>query len=323
MKKQKKYTASLTNAKHRNRVAYLFMTPWIIGAVILALIPTIMCIAFSFTKITDTIHGYSFEWLGIKNYANVLFGNAEVLPAVWNFIKVEIIYVPIILIMAFIIAMILVKDIKGKTFFRTIFFLPVIIISGTLVSLVFESNTTGTEEAMAVADPLTSSFIYRIIASYSIEVADFLVEVFDHFVIILWLTGIPVILFINALQKINKNMYEAAAIDGANKWQALWKVTIPNVLGIALVCAIFSIVQISTLPVSDLFTLISSALSKSNDLALACTYSILYVILILLLIGLFLLVLKPREGKKDKSQEYVTITMKQQYDITMRKVGNK
>ena len=322
MKKQKKYTASLTNAKHRNKIAYLFMSPWIVGAVLLSLVPAIMCLVFSFTTITDTIHGYKFEWIGIKNYANTLFGNAEMLPAIWSFIKTELIYVPIILIMAFIIATILVKDIKGKTFFRTIFFLPVIIISGVLVSIVFEANTEAATEAMSVQDPLTSSFIYRIISSYSEGVANFLIEVFDHFVIILWLTGIPVILFINGLQKINKNMYEAAAIDGANKWQILWKVTIPNVLGIALVCAIFSIVQISTLPVSELFTKIQAALSNSSQLALACTNAIIYVILILALIGLFLLVLKPREGKKkDKSDEYVTITMKQQFDKTMGKVG--
>lgn len=317
MKKQKKYTASLTNEKHRNRIAYLFLTPWMLGTIFLALIPTLMCFAFSFTSIKDTIYGYSFTFLGITNYANVLVGNAEVIPAILNFLKTEITYVPIILIMAFIIALILIKDIKGKAFFRTIFFLPVIIISGTLVTIVFESDATQSAEAMAVADPLTSSFIYRVVASYSIKTANFLVELFDHFVIILWLTGIPVILFINALQKINKNMYEAAKIDGANSWQILWKVTIPNVLGIALVCAIFSIVQISTLPVSDLFVLINNALKRADALALACTYSIIYIILILLLIGLFGLVLKPRE--KDKKEKlYMTYTMKQQLKKTLK-----
>lgn len=320
MAKNKKYVASLTNRTHRTKMAYLFLSPWMIGAILLALIPFLMCFAFSFSTIRDTVFGYSFDFsTGIKNYANVLFGNAEVLPAMWQFIKVEIIYVPIILIMAFIIATILVKDIRGKSFFRTIFFLPVIIISGTLISVVFEANVQETtQDAMAVVDPLTSSFIYRIIASYSPKIANILIDVFDQFVIILWLTGIPIILFINGLQKINKNMYEAASIDGANKWQILWKITIPTILPIAFVCSIFSIVQISTLPVSNLFNLITAALNKSNELALACTYAMIYVVLILLLILLFKVVLVPKEKKE---QQYITRTMKEQYDKTMGKVG--
>lgn len=319
--KNKKYIASLTNQKHRNKIAYLFLSPWILGVILLALIPTIMCFAFSFTTIKDSVTGYVFQYSGIKNYANVLVGNAEVIPAMLQFLEIELTYVPIILIMAFIIAVVLVKDIKCKAFFRTIFFLPVIIISGTLVTLVFESDiTSASNDAMAMTNPLTNSFIYRIIASYSFDLADFLINLFDQFVIILWLTGIPVILFINGLQKINKNMYEAAAIDGANKWQSLWKITIPSVLGIAFVCAIFAIVQISTLPITDLYGLITAALSRSDALALACTYAMIYVLLILLLIGIFGLILNPKEKK---NEEYITYTMKKQVDKTLKNMEEK
>ena len=114
MAKNKKYVANLTNTKHRNKIAYLFLTPWLIGVLFLSLIPFIMCFAFSFTTIKYTSTGYVFDFVGIKTYANVLFGNVEVIPAIGQFIKVELTYVPIVLIMAFIIATILVKDIKGK-----------------------------------------------------------------------------------------------------------------------------------------------------------------------------------------------------------------
>lgn len=316
MKKNKKYIASLTNSKHRNKMAYLFLLPWLIGAVLLSFLPLLMAFGFSFTTITDVASGYKIEWKGGANYIGVLLKNVQVLPAILQFLKTEIIYVPIVLVMSFILATILVKGIHLKTLFRTIFFLPVIIISGTLVSIVF-TNQTDASEALAVSNPLTNSFIYRMIASYSTSLADLILDIFDQFVMILWLTGIPVILFINGLQKINKNMYEAAKIDGANKWQILWKITIPNVLGIAFVCSIFAIVQISALPITDFYALLSSALAQSNQLALACTYSVLYVILILLLILLFKLILVPREKKQE---EYITLTMKQQLDQTMKRM---
>ena len=104
--KNKKYIASLTNQKHRNKIAYLFLSPWILGVILLALIPTIMCFAFSFTTIKDSVTGYVFQYSGIKNYANVLVGNAEVIPAMLQFLEIELTYVPIILIMAFIIAVV-------------------------------------------------------------------------------------------------------------------------------------------------------------------------------------------------------------------------
>lgn len=316
MKKQKKYIASLTNKKHRNKMAYLFLLPWLIGAITLSLIPLLMAFGFSFTTITDVASGYKIVFKGGANYIGVLLKNVQVLPAILQFLKTEIIYVPIVLVMAFIIATILVKEIRFKSFFRTIFFLPVIIISGTLVSIVFATSTDASE-ALSVSNPLTNSFIYRMIASYSLTLANLIVDIFDQFVVILWLTGIPVILFINGLQKINKNMYEAAKIDGANKWQILWKITIPNVLGIAFVCSIFAIVQISALPITDFYALLSAALSQSNQLALACTYSVIYVILILLLILLFKFILVPKEKKQE---EYITITMKQQLDQTLAKM---
>lgn len=315
--KKKKYISRF-NQKRKNKIAYLFLLPWLIGAVAFSLIPAIMTFLMSFMKVNLSTKGYEFEFNGLRNYSASLFENINVIPNLGQFLKIELLYVPVILVMSFILALLLVKNIKGKGLFRTIFFMPVIIISGTLISVIFPTQAT---EVVETVNPLTTSFIYRVLASYSYGFANLLVELFDNFVIIMWLTGIPIVLLINGLQKINKDMYEAANIDGANKWQILWKITIPNVLGVAFICAVFSIVQISILPLSDMFTMIKTALNSTvnNSIGIAATYSIIYVLMILLLIGLFKLILVPRE-KKEK--EYMTITMKEQLDATLKKMDN-
>ena len=86
--------------------------------------------------------------------------------------------------------------------------------------------------------------------NYSPDLAQALDVLFGNFSPVLWFTGIPIVLYINGLQKINRQLYEAAQIDGATSWQALWKITIPIIKPIALIVAIFTIVQIGTSPLN-------------------------------------------------------------------------
>jgi ABC-type polysaccharide transport system permease subunit len=68
-------------------------------------------------------------------------------------------------------------------------------------------------------------FILEMIRSYSEEIAEFMEGIFEELSMILWFTGIPIVLFISALQRIKHTLYEAARIDRANEWQILWKIS--------------------------------------------------------------------------------------------------
>ncbi len=87
-------------------------------------------------------------------------------------------------------------------------------------------------------------FIMQIIDSYSPALGNGLAGVFDQLSIILWFTGIPIVLFINGLQKINPSVYEAAKIDSANAWQIMWKITIPMLKQIGLIITVFTVIQL-------------------------------------------------------------------------------
>ena len=304
--------------KTNNKLAYLFIAPWLLGLLVFTLIPMCMTFAYSFANIRQTNFGFEYDFIGMSHYTTAFLGNLDFTEALLGFLAMEVTYVPIIIIISFIIALVLTKGIKGKTIFRVIFFLPVIIISGSLISRIFpEPFVTEAGTIIEETNALEESFIYLMISSYSKTAAEAIAYIYDQFVIILWFTGIPIILFINGLQKINYNLYEAAQLDGATSWQTLWKVTIPNVRGLAAIIAVFSIVQLSTMQVSDMYTLIGNQLSDTTGYGRTSAYALIYAIVIVILIAIAFLILNPKEKK---AKEVIQKTQHEQLKITLKRM---
>lgn len=298
MAKQKKL---LTYHQRQNRQGYRFMLPWIIGFVIFTAIPFVATIYLSFTEVRQTVLGFKITFIGLDNYIMAFFENVEFVPAMLSFLGMIIPYTFVILILSFILAYLLNKITFLKGFLRTIYFLPVIIMSGPVMYQLIDSSS----EASRIDTYLKFSdiFIVQMVASYSRKFALLLIGIFDQLSIILWFTGIPIILFINGLQKINPNLYEAAQIDSANSWQILWKITIPIIKPLALVVTIFTIVNLGTFSINPVYGLIKTATENtSGGLGIAATYSWIYSFVVLILIGITFLIFHNKEkGRRQDS----------------------
>ncbi len=298
MAKQKKL---LTYHQRQNRQGYRFMLPWIVGFVIFTAIPFVATIYLSFTEVRQTVLGFKITFIGLDNYIMAFFENVEFVPAILSFLGMIIPYTFVILILSFILAYLLNKITFLKGFLRTIYFLPVIIMSGPVMYQLIDSSS----EASRIDTYLKFSdiFIVQMVASYSRRFALLLIGIFDQLSIILWFTGIPIILFINGLQKINPNLYEAAQIDSANSWQILWKITIPIIKPLALVVTIFTIVNLGTFSINPVYGLIKTATENtSGGLGIAATYSWIYSFVVLILIGITFLIFRNKEkGRRHDS----------------------
>lgn len=286
--------------RRQNLSGYLFMTPWIIGFVVFSLIPFLMTIVLSFCNVSSTIVGFELSFSGMENYYTAFFRNTEFVPALLGFLKMVIPYTFIIIVVSFILAYLLNKIQLGKTVLRIIYFLPIIIMSGPVMSQILDSA----DEAVMMAQGAGGSvydgvFVLEIIHSYSPQIANFLEDIFDQLSMILWFTGIPIVLFISALQRINLSLFEAANIDGANEWQILWKITVPMVKPTALVVSIFTIVQLGTYDTSDIYSLIKTATNNTaSGLGYAATYCWVYCIFVLLVIGAAFLIFQDRQPRR-------------------------
>lgn len=280
-----------TFQQRQNKLGYLFMSPWILGFLVFTLFPFVATIYLSFTDVKSTILGFEISFVGLENYFTAFFKNTEFVPALLAFLAMIIPYTFVIVIVSFILAYLLNKIIKGKGIFRTIYFLPVIIMSGPVMYQILDSDAPG--GMVETFREYSSLFVMQMIASYSQQFANLLIDVFEQLSIILWFTGIPIVLFINGLQKINASLYEAAKIDSANSWQIMWKITIPIIKPIALMVTIFTIAQLGTYDTNPVYALIKTATNNtSGGLGFAATYAWIYSLVVLVIIGLAFLIFK-------------------------------
>ena len=295
-KKAKKRRRGAAWQRRQNRLGYLFMAPWIIGFLVFTLFPFAATIYLSFNNVVSTIAGWEITFVGMDNYVTAFFRNTEFVPAVLEFLAMIIPYTFVVVIVSFIIAYLLNKLVKLRGFFRTIYFLPVIIMSGPVMSQILDAQVPEQMENVSRYDGL---FVMNMIESYSRPFANLLMGVLDELSIILWFTGIPIVLFINGLQKINPSLFEAAKIDSANNWQILWKIIIPIIKPIALVCTIFTIAQLGTYDTNPVYGLIKTATGNlAGGLGYAATYAWIYSFLVLLIIGFAFLIFREKKEKK-------------------------
>jgi oligogalacturonide transport system permease protein len=305
----------LQRSKEQNLAAYPFLIPWLIGFIIFTVGPFFYTIYLSFNDVAKTGLGWEINWIGLENYIVALFRNTVFPPALLEFTLMELTFLPIIVILAFILALLLNQKIKFRTGFRLIFFLPVIVLSGSVLDKFLDTQTT------SITD-ISSSIIYLMISNYSQFAADILENLFNNFTLILWFTGIPIILFINGLQKINRSLFEAAKIDGATAWQILWKITIPIIKPTALIVAIFTIVQLGMYSTNPLLSIIRDNMyNLDGGLGLSSAYTWLMSIVTLVFVGLAFWILG---DKKDKNDIKLTSVQRAQFEaIKKHREGRK
>ncbi|WP_312025061.1 carbohydrate ABC transporter permease [Listeria booriae] len=234
--------------RNRDNVGYLFILPWIIGFLIFTAFPIIYSIYLSFFKVTITTRGIQTVFVKFQNFQQAFTGDIDFLNKVWTFTKEIFIAVPLIVILALIIAILLNQDIKFRGFFRTIFFLPVIIASGPVLAKLMGQGITS-------IPAVKESFIYRMALDNSdFFLAPVLIYILDNTIVLLWFSGVQILIFIAALQKMDPQAYEAAKIDGASTWEIFWKITLPSLYPMIFVNIIYTTVMysVSTLnPVID------------------------------------------------------------------------
>jgi len=139
-------------------------------------------------------------------------------------------------------------------------------------------------------------FIFSMVYNFSPFIARIIHILFENFTMLLWFTGIPIVLFINGLQKIDISLYEASQIDGASPWQSFWKITVPVIKPIALISTLYTIVQLGMFPINPVYSMIQEAIyNTAAGLGLASAYAYIYSLVIALMIGLAYLLLRNKE----------------------------
>ncbi|MCJ8009191.1 carbohydrate ABC transporter permease [Lederbergia wuyishanensis] len=225
-------------AKH-SMTGWLFVSPWIIGFSIFTAIPLFYSLYLSFQKVKITTSGVQTTYVKFENYKYAFGVDAIFVDKLTSYLKELIISVPIIIVFSLIIALLLNQKVKFRGMFRTIFFLPVIISSGPVIKELIDQGVTTipTIEKYAIYEALNANpegFVNGI-----------LLYLIKNLIVILWFSGVQILIFLAALQKMDSQTYEAASIDGASPWECFWKLTLPSLAPMILVNIIYTIVTYS------------------------------------------------------------------------------
>src|SRR5690554_3495029 len=276
-------------------IAYLFLLPWLIGMFAFLIYPFMNTIWLSFNQVSKDVFGWNYTFIGMENYVTAFFRNTEFNALIIEFIMMELTYIPMILVISLILAILLNTKIKFRAGFRLIFFFPVVVMSGPVMTQLRSSNTT---QIMDISDLL----IFRMIDNISPFFSEMLIQVFNNFTLILWFTGIPIVLFLNGLQKIDRSLYEAASIDGANSWQMLWKIMLPNLKSTALVVGIYTVVQIAIFEVNPIYAFIVGTINSNftNGLGFAAAVVLVYSLIVLAFVAFIFVILREKDVLKSE-----------------------
>ncbi|MBQ8741409.1 MAG: sugar ABC transporter permease [Clostridia bacterium] len=231
----------------KSRYGLMFILPWIIGLIIFFFIPIIQSIYYSFCQVVVTSDGVKTTWVGLDNYNEIL----NVDPNYEKWLEESILSfaysLPIILVLSLILAMMLNQKFRGRIFFRALYFLPVIIATGKVMSYIFTTTdedlasmgvSGGMAAGMISVEDLTSAL------NMGPEIAEFVSQAINNIFNLIWSCGIQIVLFLAGLQSIPASLYEASKVEGATKWEEFWFITFPMLSRITLLVGIFTMVEL-------------------------------------------------------------------------------
>lgn len=226
--------------------AYVMLSPLILGFLVFTLYPLCWAIRLAWFSYNGTVTGIRF--VGFENFINVFTKDTNYWRAMLTTLQFGLMKIPIEIPFALFLAILLTRKLKGTGFFRTMFYMPNVV-SVAIIGLIFSNmfsyfgvinNFLG---KLGIAN--IDWFSTKMTSLWTLVIAD----TWHSF-------GINVLYFMAAINNVSEDLYEAAEVEGANKWQSFIHVTLPGIAPVLQVILMLSIV--GTLGTNDLVLVLTN-----------------------------------------------------------------
>ena len=195
---------------------YLYTAPWLIGYFVLTLYPIVYSFYLMFTDMNLTGVG---KFIGLENLKYAFTDDPLFIKAFINTLKYVVMFVPSSIILAFFVALLLSKKVKGLGFFRTAFYIPYIT-SGVAVTIlwgwIYQKDY---------------GIINYVLSLFGIKGVNWLgdknIAMISIVILSLWTIGNNIIIMLAGIQDIPQSYYESAQIDGAGAIRQIFSITLP------------------------------------------------------------------------------------------------
>lgn len=258
--KQKVKIPLLTNQGRETTAGWLFLLPALALMFLFVFYPMLSA---GWISLHDWDMLGTMEFIGVDNF-KMLWEDQQWWECLGRTFTYTLCYVPALYIMALVLALIVHKIPKGSGFFRTAYFMPVIlssVVTGLIWKLMYDERTgvinNIVETVIGERIPWLSSVEWAMPAVLIVHV---------------WMQmGYYMIIFLAGLQDIPKEYYEAAAIDGANSWKSFWHITMPGLSNTSVFIIVMSVIN-SFQAYDHIATLTDGGPANSTNLAVQYIY---------------------------------------------------
>lgn len=232
----------------------VFVLPTLAAFIIVFAVPFILGLGLSFTEFTTVLDA---KWVAFENYIKA-FSSKDFLNALWFTTKFAIVSVITINIIAFALASVLTKGLRGTNIFRTLFFMPNLI-GGIVLGYIWQLIINGVLQMFGVTITYDAKYGF-----------------WGLVIMMNWqLIGYMMVIYIAGLQNIPSELVEASKIDGASKTQTLRHVTLPLVMPSITICLFLTITNSFKLFDQNL-ALTAGAPSKQTSMLALDIYNTFY-----------------------------------------------
>lgn len=309
----------------REMKGYVFLLPWLTGFVVFFLVPLVQSVWYSWHDVKVTANGLKMNWVGWENYRYLFQEDTVFTEALTGFFADSVLRLAVILVFSLVIAMMLNQPLKGKSIFRTLFFLPIIVVSGPVLERLVNEGAT--------AVPLIESYGVNGIVEAMLPpmLARPLSSLFSQLILVLWYSGVPILIYMTGLQKIDRTLYEASMIDGANGWISFWKITLPALRPMILINGVYTLVFLATTGLNEVMATINDRMFRSGEpgggYGIASSMAWVYALSLGLALIVLLLITREHKGKQvaiQKTGEQIAIErMHAERARNMKRKGGK
>ncbi len=246
-KSRRKKPRGLSYRGRQSLNGILFVMPWIIGFSLFFAYPLGQSLYFSFCKVAIPPEGgYVTRGVGFENYIYAFRTDTSFLPELMSTMGSMLFSMPVIVISSLMLSLLINQNFRGRTIVRAIFFLPVIVASGVIMNIIREdvfaqSMQTGSEALHVFRAQGLTQVLER--ANLPASVIDYYTNIVSQVFDLLWKCGVQILLLLAGLQSINRSLYEAADVEGATAWEKFWRITVPIISPILLVCVVFTVID--------------------------------------------------------------------------------
>lgn len=259
-KERKIKTNKISYERKKHLYGYGFIGMWAVGTIWLFVIPVIKSLIYSLTDAKNydradalamgyTVPGIHGPWNNFGNYIKAFTSDPKFPQDLVESIGEIIPQAFVIMIFSLFIAIILNQKFRGRTLARAIFFLPVLIATGPVITVIngdmASQGISGAAQFSTLFKTDLVSDLLEFVGIYNInpDFTNFIEELTSNILNLVWNSGIQILIFLSALQNIPPSAKEAANMEGATSWEFFWKITFPMISPMILANLVYTVID--------------------------------------------------------------------------------